>query len=395
MSEISFNFKNPALQQKTHGHKVKSGETLYSIAKSAGVSVEDLKKANGLKDNSLSIGQILTIPSGRTQKGQKEISMMPEISDAQIERNSIRSRYIKTTTHAPYTIKKGDNPTAIARKFDVEERSILSLNGLNAQSATNLKPGDILKIPDSRHARNINNLNDAAKAMGVSTDFIKRLKAIEDGKKANGKPYSDNEFHNTPYIDDAGNRTIGIGHVVKKGEKTRLSNREVLELFVNDMLKMEENLWSVLGGKKNYDKLPQSIKEALLDMTFNKGTAIIEDTKGLVWTLKSGKYEAAINLMTNNKNQKGEEMSGLSKRRLFDISTAAKMYNGKVPQSILNTQQKVYNRGVELLRLESARDYKKLKNPGISQQQYFLNLLTGYNKEALSFSQGKIKTINR
>ena len=47
-------------------------------------------------------------------------------------------------------------------------------------------------------------------------------------------------------------------------------------------LKWKKNLWSVLGGKKNYDKLPQSIKEALLDMTFNKGTAIIEDTKGLV-----------------------------------------------------------------------------------------------------------------
>ena len=77
--------------------------------------------------------------------------------------------------------------------------------------------------------------------MGVSTDFIKRLKAIEDGKKANGKPYSDNEFHNTPYIDDAGNRTIGIGHVVKKRErKNKIIKQGMLELFVNDMLKMEE-----------------------------------------------------------------------------------------------------------------------------------------------------------
>ena len=161
------------------------------------------------------------------------------------------------------------------------------------------------------------------------------------------------------------------------------------------MLKMEENLWTVLGGRKNYEKLPQSIKEALIDMTFNKGTSIIEDTKGLVWTLKQGKYEAAINLMTNNKTQKGKELSGLSKRRLFDISTASKMYKGQTPQSVINTQQKVYNRGVALLRIEAANDYKKLKNPGISQQQYFLNQLAGYNKEALEFSGGKIKPISR
>ncbi len=51
------------------------------------------------------------------------------------------------------------------------------LNGLNGETATTLQPGDVLKIPDSRHAKNINNLNDAAKAMGVSPEFIKRLKS--------------------------------------------------------------------------------------------------------------------------------------------------------------------------------------------------------------------------
>ena len=34
-------------------HKVKSGETLYSIAKSHGVSVEALKSANGIKSDLL------------------------------------------------------------------------------------------------------------------------------------------------------------------------------------------------------------------------------------------------------------------------------------------------------------------------------------------------------
>lgn len=396
MNEINFNFNSIAnSQQKPKGHKVKDGETLFKIAQMNGVSVEELKKANNLKGSTLSIGQILAIPSKSSADTRKEIPLMREVSDEEITLDSTRSRYINITKHPDYKLKEGDTPVKLARKFDVEERNILLVNGLSKENAERLQIGDILKIPPGRHAKNINNITDAAKAMGVSTDFIKKLKSIEDGIKDSGKPYGDNEFHNTPYIDDEGNETIGIGHVLKKGDKRHLSNKEVLELFVNDMLKMEENLWSVMGSKKNYDKLPQSIKEALLDMTFNKGTAIIEDTKGLTWALKQGKYEAAINLMTNNKSQKGREMSGLSKRRLFDISTAAKMYNGSPPQSVINTSQKVYNRGVELLRLESARKYKQIKNPKITQEQYFINQLTGYNQEASKFSNGKIKLINK
>ena len=396
MNEINFNFNSTASpQQNPKGHKVKEGETLFKIAQVNGVSVEELKKANNLKGNTLSIGQILAIPSKASAGSTKEIPMMSDISDEEITLDSTRSKYINITKHPDYKLKKGDTPIKLARKFDVEERNILLVNGLSKEKAESLQIGDILKIPQGRHAKNINNISDAAKAMGVSTDFIKKFKSVEDGIKDNGKPYSDNEFHNTPYIDDEGNETIGIGHVLKKGEKRHLSNKEVLELFVNDLLKMEENLWSVMGSKKNYDKLPQSIKEALLDMTFNKGTAIIEETKGLTWALKQGKYEAAINLMTNNKSQKGREISGLSKRRLFDISTAAKMYNGKTPQSVINTSQKVYNRGVELLRLECVRKYKQIKNPKITQEQYFINQLTGYNKEASAFSNGKIKLTNK
>ena len=393
MSEINFNFS--IIPQQNGGHKVKAGETLYSIAKSMGVSVEELKKANGLKDNTISIGQILRAPSASSQTSSVEIPMMRDISDEQIETDSKRSRYLKITQHVDHTLKAGETPSTLARKYNVEERVILMLNGLSKEDATKLQIGQTLKIPPTRTARNINNLNDAASALGVSVDFVKRLKRIEDGLDANKKPFPDNKFHNTPYRDDEGNLTIGIGHVVKSGEKTKLTNKEVLELFVNDMLKMEENLWDVMGGKKNYDKLPQNIKEALLDMTFNKGTAIIEKSPGLVWALKNGKYEAAICKMTNNKSQKGREMSGLSKRRLFDISTAAKMYRGNPPQSIINTAQQVYNRGVELLKAESTKAYNKFKNPGISLQEYIQNQLVGYNAHAKEYMGDKIKLKDR
>ena len=50
-------------QQKTKTYTVQPKETLYSISKKFNISVDELKKANAsLQNNSLSIGQEITIP---------------------------------------------------------------------------------------------------------------------------------------------------------------------------------------------------------------------------------------------------------------------------------------------------------------------------------------------
>ena len=86
---------------------------------------------------------------------------------------------------------------------------------------------------------------------------------------------------------------------------------------------------------------------------------------------------------------------GKIKRRLFDISVASKMYGSKTPQSIINTSQKVYNEGVYLLRQECNASYKKLKNPKISQQQFFENRLTDFNNHAKKYMGDKIKLVKK
>jgi LysM repeat protein len=43
-------------------HKVKKGESIYTIAKMYGVDVQKLKKQNGLRKNKILVGQILKIP---------------------------------------------------------------------------------------------------------------------------------------------------------------------------------------------------------------------------------------------------------------------------------------------------------------------------------------------
>lgn len=303
-----------------------------------------------------------------------EIKMSAEISDTQIT----RSKYITVVKNSDHKVKSGENLSKIADKYGIEVRTLMALNGLDKKSV--LKLGQTLKIPNSRKIKNVKNLNDVANAMGVSTDFIKKLKTVEDSSHL---PI--NKFHNTPYLDKGNVETIGIGHVLKPGEPRKLTDVQVCELCAKDLLKMEDNISVLLGGQKNYEKLPQPLKEALLDMVFNKGTEIIEKTPGLLYCLKSGKYEAAVNKFTNNKSVKtGQEMSGLSKRRLFDISLAMKMYKGKVPQSNINTAQEVYNRGVALLRAECKKEGKN-----------FANLLAGYNKDVQGYLGNKIKLIEK
>jgi len=46
-------------------HRVRQGETLYAISQKYGISVEELREINGLKDNLIAIGQLLQVQSSR------------------------------------------------------------------------------------------------------------------------------------------------------------------------------------------------------------------------------------------------------------------------------------------------------------------------------------------
>ena len=98
-------------------YTVKSGDSLWGIAKKNNVSVNDLKEANGLTSNSLSIGQVLKIPT--------------EIEEEQIDTNT-------------YTVKKGDSLYKIAQSYNTSVSELIKLNNL---TNTNLSIGQVLKIP--------------------------------------------------------------------------------------------------------------------------------------------------------------------------------------------------------------------------------------------------------
>lgn len=90
---------------------VKSGDTLWSIARKYNLSVNELKALNNLSSNALSVGQRLIV--GKESSND-------------------------------YVVSSGDTLWAIARKFNVSVDDIKALNNL---SSNNLSIGMTLKIP--------------------------------------------------------------------------------------------------------------------------------------------------------------------------------------------------------------------------------------------------------
>lgn len=95
------------------GYIVKSGDSLYSIAKKYGITVDELKKANGITNNILTVGQELIIP--------------------------------KTSYLEIYTVKSGDSLYSIADKYGVSVNELKKINNLTSNL---LSIGQILVIPN-------------------------------------------------------------------------------------------------------------------------------------------------------------------------------------------------------------------------------------------------------
>jgi membrane-bound lytic murein transglycosylase D len=109
-------------------YRVKKGDYLGRIASQHGVRVSEIKDWNGLRGNSLRIGQRLTIYPRSTGATQSQ---------------NITSR---SSSPKVYTVKNGDSLWSISKKFPgVTVQQIKSMNNMNSNR---LKPGMKLKLSE-------------------------------------------------------------------------------------------------------------------------------------------------------------------------------------------------------------------------------------------------------
>lgn len=113
----------PVRKSASGKHRVRRGDTLWSIAKTHGVSLDRLASTNGLnRDGTLTVGQTLKIPGTATLASTSPDAVAPSA--------------------VTYIVRAGDTLSRIATKFRV---SITDLLGWNSLSSNNvIKPGQRL-----------------------------------------------------------------------------------------------------------------------------------------------------------------------------------------------------------------------------------------------------------
>ena len=189
-------------------YTVSSGDTLYAIANKYGVSVDELKLANNLSSNTLSIGQVLIIPSIEEPETPNEniyivksgdtlyaianqygmtVDELKALNNLTSNTLSIGQKLVVSAGNAgtlnTYTVKAGDTLYSIANKYGLTVSELEQLNNLTSDV---LSIGQILNVSNSviptpsntYTVKSGDSLYSIAKQYGITVDAL---------KSANGK----------------------------------------------------------------------------------------------------------------------------------------------------------------------------------------------------------------
>lgn len=111
-------------------HKVRRGETLNGIAARYHTSVSNIKRWNGLRGNTIQVGQRLKI-YGKSSGGSNASS-------------SSSSKSSSSSGSSTYTVRKGDTLSSIASRHGISLNALLKLNGMSMKSK--IYPGMKIRV---------------------------------------------------------------------------------------------------------------------------------------------------------------------------------------------------------------------------------------------------------
>lgn len=220
---VSTNTGSGTNNNKTY--TVKSGDSLWSIAKKFETGVDEIKTINNLSSNLLNIGQVLTIPS-----------------------KNIPSQ---TGDYIVYTVSSGDTLYNIAKKYNLSVSDIVNYNDL---ASTSLKIGQQLLIPVTKEenvyiVKQGDNLYSIASRYNITVDELKKYNNLTSnilniGQRLNIPPSETNNY---------------LSYVVKQGDSLySIANK--YNTTVSEIMKLN-NLKTNLVNIGQVLKIPTLIEE--------------------------------------------------------------------------------------------------------------------------------------
>lgn len=148
----------PEVKQRIAQFRVSAGETLYSIAKRFGTTVEAIKETNNLKSDIVSPGEVLNIKttsttSARPVEREPVAENKPAPAPAQQPKPQVQHPItqpaqqeqtpVNTQNTQQYKVSNGETLFTIAKRFGTSVDDIIALNKLQGNTIT---PGQILIV---------------------------------------------------------------------------------------------------------------------------------------------------------------------------------------------------------------------------------------------------------
>ena len=184
------------MEKGTQLYTVREGDTLYTIANNFNTTVDNIKSLNDLTNNTLSIGQILIVPTGttasntyRVRPGDSLYSIAKQFNitvDELKRANNLSNNFISVNQELKipskigeetqlYTVKSGDTLYSIAKENNTTVQNIKNANNLTSDILT-IGTKLIIPTPETTYVvKPGDNLYQIARKYGTTVDNIKAL----------------------------------------------------------------------------------------------------------------------------------------------------------------------------------------------------------------------------
>lgn len=136
-------------------YTVVKNDTLWDLSKKYGVSVSDLKKANGVSGHLIYVGQKLQIPAKST-KAVKAAKATKTTSASTVD-----------TTSTTHTVVKGDTLWSLAKKYGVSVSALMKANNL---SSSTILIGQSLNLRAGMTTYGVNGVTTGSSSTAASTN---------------------------------------------------------------------------------------------------------------------------------------------------------------------------------------------------------------------------------
>tara|TARA_R110002096_G_scaffold436022_2_gene665266 strand:+ start:4777 stop:5781 length:1005 start_codon:yes stop_codon:yes gene_type:complete len=208
---------------------VKSGDTLYKIARDNNMSISELRSINNLTSDNLRIGQRLAV---------KSISSAPVVNEFSNE-SSPQGSFVL------YTLEKKDNLNSLLSKFKMTETELQALNPEIDINKLNLAKKVTVLAPPSKNFANPYLKSASLQDLGTIDIHVYE-------EKSKGQTTTNGELYNPDEL-TAAHSNMSLGSIIFVENMTTGTG---IYIRINDRitgsgLKLSNNAFRILGFEKN------------------------------------------------------------------------------------------------------------------------------------------------